>query len=835
MALQRTRRPRLCSGRSLGSPLNARSLGNRKLLSCAISVFLLCSALAAGPGTGAEGPEALPRVTVPGLAREVRVVRDDHAMPAIYAESYDDALVAQGYLMAEDRMFQLDLIRHLASGRLAELAGRGSLPSDVLFRTVGVRRIASELEAKLSPDARRTLEAFSRGIDAYIATTPAALLPIEYLFLCATPERWTLLDTCTVLVYINWNFSANLAEEVLTQRLVDRLGPQLASELFPAYSDLGPGLTSPGRPEVPRRGPRIPPTVTGLGDDPLLASIAAPLTNARLGGSNCWVVAGWKSASGTATLASDPHGGGNMIPVPFYPQTLVFPGQRITGITIVGLPGVLIGRNDWLAWGVTNNNADQQDLFIETLDPQDHERYLENGRSVPFVKRLEPVRISTGCGIFETEMIAIRETPRGPVVTQIGPDSHEALTLSWYIRDLLDGNLGLDQMITTRTPQEFLAALARWPGTTQNVHIAHETGWVGWHIMGHVPRRRLHDGLYPVPARLAEKIWDRHTVIPFAEMPHLHNPAQGWTASANHWGYPPSDPVIATSNSAPYRVLRIKERLDAPGTLSVADHRALQLDTTSLLARRVLPMLLADLAPDPDPAVRDLAAWLATWDGRAEIDSVGATLWNALYRNLLVATFEDELGVALTASYLSQGYYFQERFELLLGTPRSHWFDDVRTTALEARADMTRRAARAAITELKAALGPLVDTWSWGRIHKIFFMNPIAAEEPLRSIFGDGPYPFSGDGETLQRGAYTLTGTFEVQTNAAMRMVADLGDDCMVLGSITTGTSGRLESPYYKDQVPAYLAGTGHPYWRCDAEIEAHKSSEVLLSPPMPH
>jgi penicillin G amidase len=800
-----------------------------KRLGLAAAALILC-------GAGCTRPQYDGKADLPGLAQPLRIARDEHAMPAIYAGSFEDALVGQGFAMAEDRMFQLELLRHLAAGRLSELAGASTLPQDRLFRAVGLRRIAEGLLPRLKPGPLRNFAAFTRGVNGYLQTQ-SATLPVEYSVLGLKPEPWTLLDTLTVFVFINWNFSANLGEEVLSQRLVDHLGPTRAAELFPARSDLGPGLTY----HPPHRGAQaepvalvdpIPPRRTGLGDDPLLASIARPVTDWRLGGSNAWVVAGSRSTSGVPMLASDPHGSGNMIPVPFYPVTLVLPDLRITGIGIVGLPGVLTGRNDFLAWGFTNNNGDQQDLFIESVDPDDPDRYLENGQYVPFARHAETLRIRGSNGKMTEETLEVRETPRGPIVTELLPGLTQALSLRWYVRELFDGNLGLDEMIQARTPDEFLAALAKWPTTTQNAHIAYKGGWIGWHIMGHVPIRHGHDGLYPVPAAMASSIWDGVSFVPFDQMPHFHDPPQGWTGSANHWGYAEDFPYpIATSNAGPYRALRIAEVLSKPGKMSVEDHRALQLDTVSVLARRLLPTLLADLAGDPDPDVQALRSKLQAWDGSVAIDSLGATLWDALYRNLLFETFRDELGQDLAEAYLGQSYYFQERFERLAADPDSPWFDDTSTPGRERRPDITRRAARLALKELNDKLGADPSRWQWGALHSIFFENPIGTSEPLRSRLGAGPYPFSGDGETLQRGAYSLASPYSVQTNAAMRMVADLADDCSVLGSITTGVSGRFDSPYYKDQVEAYLSGEGVRWWTCDAEIEAHKKHELLLQP----
>ena len=515
--------------------------------------------------------------------------------------------------------------------------------------------------------------------------------------------------------------------------------------------------------------------------------------------------------------------------MPFYPQTLITPDDRITGVAVVGLPGVLTGRNENLAWGFTNNNADQQDLFIETIHPTDPDLYLEGDRWVALTTRTEVIQVWEACGQYRLELLKVRSTPRGPILTQLLPGVTQALTLSWYVEDLLDGELGLDEMIRADTPTEFLTALDKWPGTTQNTHLADRGGWVGWHIMGHVPLRSKHAGLWPIPASLAASVWDRTSIIPFDRMPHKHDPPQGWTASANHWGYPPAPPVIATSNGAPYRVLRIQESLEAQPVWSEADHRSLQLDTLSVAARRILPALLSDLAADPSPSVQQLRTRLVTWDLRVDVDSVGATLWNSLYRHLLLETLTDDLGASLTAAYVGQAYYFQERFEVLLGQPDSAWFDDVATTPVETRLDITRRAARNALAELEP-LGSM-DTWTWGRIHEIFFENPIATEEPLRSLLGRGPYPFSGDNDTLQRGAYSYTDPWDVTTNAALRMVADLGDDCSVLGSIATGLSARFEEDHYDDQIPAYLSGAGLRWWMCDSEIEAHKAHELQLQP----
>lgn len=782
---------------------------------------------------------------VAGLQNPVRVVRDEYAMPYIYAESLADGLLAEGFVMAQDRLFIMDLFRYLASGRLASIAGEGMLAQDRLFRTVGLRRIAADLEQRLSPQARATFAAFTQGVAAYV-DTGSATYPFEYSILGKNPDPWTLLDTLTLFVYLNWNFSGNVGEEILAQRLVERLGSARAQDLFPVHEALPPGLVydpaatamrSCPPPCLPRQvaggEPGAPPTTRPFGADPLLAALARAAGTARLGGSNAWVTGAAKSAGGHPILASDPHGSGNMIPVPFYPVAVMLPEVRFAGITVIGVPGIQTGRNNWLAWGFTNDNADQQDLFIETLNPADPHQYLEGGQWTPFTEWTEQIDVKAEDGTVSATAWTIRETPRGPLVTELFPGVTAALSFRWYLRDLLDGNLGLDEAMVARTPEDFLAGLAKWPGFTQNTSIAHKDGWFAWQMMGHVPVRAGHAGLFPIPAADAAGVWNG-AIIPFAEMPHLFSPEQGWSGSANHWGLGASYPYLyATTSSGPYRVLRMKEELDARATWSVQDHRNLQLDTVSILARRLVPAFAAALAAAGTAELDEVVTYLSAWDFRADVDSVGATLWNAIYRQTLRETFRDELGDDLLDAYLGQTYFFQERFEQMLAKSDAVWFDDVSTAGLvETRDEIIARAAGTALVALRGRLGEDMAAWQWGDLHTLYFEHPAGTAEPERSLLGDGPYPFEGDGETLDRGAYAFAGdSFAVAFNAAMRMVVDLGDDCSVLGSVTTGVSGRAGFEHYKDQVAAYLSGEGVRWWFCDEQIEAHKVNELMLLP----
>ncbi|MCG8455483.1 MAG: penicillin acylase family protein, partial [Holophagales bacterium] len=538
-----------------------------------------------------------------GLEAPVEVVRDGQGMPYLRAASLDDLLFAQGFVTAQDRLFSMELSRRFAQGTVSEMAGERSRELDIRQRTIGFRRLAEAQAEVLDPDTRRALERYVDGVNAYVELR-ADTHPIEFRLAGIEPSPWSVVDSLSVLFLMSWNSSANLKHEIVSQMLVDVLGPERAALLAPINldPDVDPFAEPEGQPsepsaEVARLHPIPFAGIEGVGfaSDPALRSLThfEPLAL----GSNNWVVAGERSPGGKPVLAGDPHLDPRVLPGVWHPVGLALPGWRAVGVAVPGLPGVSLLRSSHVALSVTNAYGDAQDLFVETLDPADPSRYLEPEEggagctsSKPFEILRETLRIQDpdALGGVREEAFEIRLTPRGPVVSGIlkgasgaeeaqGEDADRVVTLRWAAAEALTERLGFLDLLTARSVDEVDAAIGHLPMIGLNVVFADVRGRLGYRVSGRLPRRVEGAGRLPwpvcpaaegaaeggetasqeepevVPPDEAGLRWpgDPWTGwIPFDDMPHARDPERGWLGTANHWTIGPDFPHYYSGRAA---------------------------------------------------------------------------------------------------------------------------------------------------------------------------------------------------------------------------------------------------------------------------------------------
>ncbi len=716
------------------------------------------------------------------VAATVEIVRDEQGIPHIFADNDRDLFLGLGVAMAQDRLWQLDYLRRKATGRLAEILGAEALPNDVLARTVGLNRIAAAEVAALPAATLTLLEAMARGINSVIESSREAL-PIEFDLLDYTPEPWQPLDSVAIWVEFRW---------YLTGRLPVIALPELASRTLNDAKLLRAFFT-------PESGDEsiLPPgsyPASAMDSERVGDVVGDPQEGA---GSNNWVVDGSRTHSGAPLLASDPH-------VPFsalswwYEAHLCGGSFNVTGATYIGVPTVLFGRNEQVAWGLTNNICSQRDLYQEQTDPAHPDAFLYDGVWEPARELTEIIAIRGGEFVAKT----ICFSRNGPIVDELLPAPAQAtgpVALRWLGATLCDEITPMLAASRAQTCDSFRAALHDWRAPTWSFIFADVAGAIGYQCVGRIPIRYNW-------ARGYRPGWDPahqwQGVIPYAGMPALSNPADGWIRTANNRTAPPDYPYpLSGTWSSGHRAERIRHMLEAQPHFDRADFVRMHYDVRSPRAAEAVPPLLAVLADVDDPQIQAAATILAAWDYRMEADQVGATLFEIFFRHwsraVAAARFPADM-VLLMADVIG-GLALS-----LLAADEAGWF------ATDERQAQIQRAFRATLDEVIARLGPDMHQWEWGRLHTITLHHPLSGRGELAGLLDRGGYTLSGN-------AFTVCNTgsdanYRANLGASYRLIADLDSTPPLLwGMDTAGQSGHPGSVHYCDQLSAWLNQAYHP------------------------
>jgi len=775
-----------------------------------------------------RGPKVEGDLALPGLSAPVRVLRDEHGIPYIFAANTPDLIRAQGFVTAQNRLFQLEGLRAIATGRLAESVGEGGLASDRQIRLLGLRRNAERHAKLLSPEARDFLMWFAEGMNAYISVHGDDH-PLELKLAGFSPRPWTLEDMVTALHLGNWTQAANFKAELTMQKLIDKFGADKA------LRELAPLNVNPFRTQQS--------VIVGdaagaqrLGDVELLAgldapdSLLAPLAPLAVG-SNNWAVGKSRSASGAAVLVNDPHLDARLLPGVWHPIGLFAPGIQAVGAAYPFVPGIQIGRTAHAAFGVTNAYGDSQDLFIEKVAPGQPDHYVDGAQVRPFQVIEEVIRIKDkdAAGGYREEKMTIRATVRGPIISGpiLGYDGEALLSLRMASAELPGGGLGVEKLLTARNVAEVDQAAQAIDVIYFNYVFADKAGGIGHRSTGRVPVRASKQGSHPKPVGATD---DWRGFIPPDQMPGTLSPGRDWVGTANHDNRPDGYAFDYSSYFASsYRIRRMIEVLDQAKGMRTADQSALMMDAQNLQAPRLVPALVAAL--QADAANADLARILASWNGRDDKNLAAPLIYHKLYERLAYETYVDEMGDKLARDWLGQWYAWQERFDELVKTPDSPWFDDTRTPQKETLPDLVKRVAAAIRSELQARHGADPAKWKWGDEHRIAFVSPLRRSGTGRDFLGYAEAPMSGSGATLLRALNPFMGGFGVEFFASMRLVADMGDDDKIEAVVAGGVVDRQFHPHQKDQLPAWSEGRLLSWWFAPAQVEAHAVKRQQLLP----
>ena len=729
-------------------------------------------------------PQLDGEAAAPGLSAPVEVVRDSEGVPHLFARSERDGWYAMGYVHAQDRLWQMEFQRRVAQGRLAEILGERAFPVDRLMRTLGIARMAARIVERLDPDTRANAEAYAAGVNAFLATDP--VLPVEFHALRIQPQPWKPADTMGWLLVMAWDVSTNWRMELARMRYGAKLGRERAGEFLPPY----PGDKPPPLPDLGKLYAAAAPAVDAL-------SAAYPPQGEAIG-SNSWVVSGAHTESGKPLLANDPHLG-LQAPSLWYFAHMSSPTGNVVGATLPGVPFVVLGHNDDLAWTMTTTNSDTQDLYVERIAPGDPDSYLTPGGKAKFEVRDEVIRVGG-----EERHVRVRSTRHGPVISDAVTGAARSaprgcvLALAWVAlaerNAVLRAGFALDR---ARDRAQLLAALRDFNAPDQNVVFADRAGHIGFVAPALVPVRRPDNeamGRVPVPGWEAKYDWQGF--IPHEKLPALFDPPGGRIVTANQKITPPGyKPFISADWYPPYRAQRIEELLAARTKHSIASFEAMQADALSHLARELLP--IARAAKPATPAGRAAQALLAGWDGTMAADAAAPLAFSGWYRELTRLVYADELGALFAESWDLRASFMMSVMKGEHGEAR--WCDDVRTPMHETCALQAARAFDLAATNLARRFGSQ-DHWRWGEAHRAAGSHhPFGAVPLLARLFDITPET-SGDAYSVNVGRYQIRDRDQPYANRhapSLRAIYDLADLDRSVFMQSTGQSGNVLSPWY--------------------------------------
>lgn len=903
--------------------------GRKKGRKARLVVLVLVLAIIGGIAYGAywsistvraSFPQTKGSITLDGLSGPVGVKRDGNGIPQIYASSDADLFMAQGYVQAQDRFYEMDVRRHMTSGRLSEMFGKGQVKNDEFLRTLGWDRVAKkEYDTKLSASTKKYLQAYAKGVNAYLQGKDGKDISLEYAALGFTndykPSQWTPVDSVSWLKAMAWDLRGNMQDEIDRALMTSRLGPKQIADLYPDYpysrnkaivqegqynaltktfeqngGTSGSGTSTGGTAGTSSTsaGSALQSQLSGLynvlDDVPTAVGV-----NGQGIGSNSWVVAGSHTITGHPLLANDPHLSASLPSVWYqmglHCRTVSSKCQYdVTGYTFAGMPGVVIGHNQDIAWGMTNSGVGVTDLYLEKLSG---DGYLYDGTVKPLTTREETIKVAGGAA----KKIIVRQTADGmpllsdrddelvkvgrkAAVDTAAPDRGDGygIALRWTALapgTSMDAVFAMDKASNW---SQFRSASKLFDVPSQNLVYADKDN-IGYTLPGKIPTRaKKDDGSIPAPGWDSGYKWTGY--IPQDALPYEYNPKRGYIVTANQAVVDPDKYPYTLTTDWGYgtRSQRITDLIESKikggGKVSTDDMRQMQLDNSSEIAKLLVPKLLKIGLKDKD--VRQAQELLEGWDYTQDADSAAAAYFNAVWRNVLKLAFGNKLpkelrveGQCLWVDPVSTtgpaddtkkvrecgqrdadqaqpdgGDRWFEVVRTLMNDKKSDWWTTpkslTRPGADDNRDDLLARAMIDARWELTAKLGKDIDTWSWGRLHRLFLKNQtLGTDGPgfLKYILNRGPWKLSGGEATVNATGWNAAGGYGVVWVPSMRMVVNLGDLDKSKWINLTGASGHAYSAHYTDQTSKWVNGELLDWNFTDKAVDKDTSDTLVLKP----
>ncbi|MWA11715.1 penicillin acylase family protein [Streptomyces sp. BA2] len=903
--------------------------GKKKGRRARLIVIVLVLAIVAGIGYGAYWSVSTVRASFPqtkgtikldGLSGPVDVKRDGNGIPQIYAESDADLFMAQGFVQAQDRFWEMDVRRHMTSGRLSEMFGKGQVKTDEFLRTLGWHRVAQkEYDTKLSPATKKYLQAYSKGVNAYLKDKSGKDISLEYAALGFTndyePQEWTPVDSVAWLKAMAWDLRGNMQDEIDRSLMTSRLGPSQIKDLYPEYPYarnkpiVQEGAYNSVTKEYEGKGSANSQSQTGgaagtglagnaQAPDGLqsqmsgLSDILDSVPDAGLGpngngiGSNSWVVSGDHTISGKPLLANDPHLS-PQLPSVWYQMGLHCRSVSkdcqydVSGYTFAGMPGVVIGHNKQIAWGMTNLGADVTDLYLEKFEGDGYEY---DDKVLPFKSRVETIKVAGG----KSKKITVRETGNGPLlsdrddelvkvgkkatVDSAAPDRGDGYGVSLRWTALQPGKSmdAVFELNKAKDFSDFRKAASSFEVPSQNLIYADTKGHIGYQAPGKIPVRGKGDGALPAPGWDSDYRWTGY--IPQAALPYEYDPKRGYIVTANQAVIDDKYPYKLTSDwgygARSQRITDlIQSKIKNGGKVSTEDMRTMQMDNSSEIAKLLVPKLLK--IDVKDSYVREAQKLLEGWDYTQDADSAAAAYFNSVWRNILKLSIGNKLpkelrvkgqclsvepagntGPADEAEPVREcgqrdsetaqpdgGDRYYEVIRSILDDEDNDWWKSPKTRTdaeTKTRDQLFGRAMEDARWDLTAKLGKDVDTWSWGRLHRLTLKNQtLGVEGPgwLQFMLNRGPFKLGGGEAAVNATGWNAAGGYGVQWVPSMRMVVNLDDLDKSKWINLTGASGHAYNAHYTDQTSKWVKGELLPWSFSENAVKKSTNDTLVLRP----
>lgn len=764
-------------------------------------------------------PDYNETVELTGLTAEVQVYRDSLAVPHIYAKNEADLFKTIGFVMAQDRMWQMDLLRRVTQGRLAEIFGEALINTDLFLRALRIPEKSEMMLADLSPKQKTALEAYTNGVNQYLEQY-ADKLPPEFSILGYTPEAWEPIHSLNVTGYMAWDLAGSAYNaEITLYKIIQSIGMEKAEGLVPNIAERGIVVF----PDF-----KIDPALLELKNSLMAeAKTVEELGVQIFSGSNNWAISGDKSTTGMPIMSNDMHLGLNA-PGIWYQLHAVVEGEfNVTGLAVPGQPLIVAGHNENIAWGLTNLYVDDIDLYLETINPEDSSQYFFMGEWKNMEVRKELIRIKGGDSVYRENKF----THRGPLVSGF-KKVDQAISMRWIGTGYSNEMRAIYLLNKAENWDDFKDAIRTFNSVSQNFVYADAAGNIGLYAGGGVPIRKGKNYLIK-PGETDEFDWtDR---IPFEELPHSYNPESGMVSSANNKTVGNDYPYyIGTYFSQDYRINRIREMLEEKEKLSVEDFKTMLADQNSILARTFVPDMLVELASvDGDENFKKAYQLLVDWNGTMDADAIAPLLFEKTYHNMLVNLLKDDLGEDLFTEYYNNAQLSRNFIDDFWKTKDPFWCDDITTPdVVESFGDIVRKSFEETLTQLSAELGPNMDEWTWGTVHQVEFNHQMGGVAILDFIFGlnRGPYPVGGSFHTVSPYSYKFSNAFTADHGASHRHIYLPNNWDESLTIIPTGESGIPASDHYMDQTEKYLNNEYHadPFSRKAVEKQTRYAAKFV-------
>lgn len=780
-----------------------------------LAVVLLAGVIAV-PALRKSGlPELNGEKSLSALTAEVKVIRDERGVSHIYASNEHDLYFMTGYITAQERLWQMDMVRHATQGRLSELFKRDMFETDIFLRALGMQEKSRMVLEKEDPEILATLQAYADGVNAWI-TGCGKKLPPEFRVLGYEPEPWTMVDITNIIGFIGWDLaSSNLSNEISNYKLGMKLGAEKAAELIADWNLVD---------EVVFPDFRLDDKLT----DKALKAVSSmekleELGIVTLSGSNNWAVSGSRSETGKPILSNDMHLGFN-VPGFWLQVHQVIPGKlNVTGVLFPGEPFIIAGHNDRIAWGMTNLGVDDIDLFVETVDSTGN-NYLYNGEWLPFRDVEHTLKMTDD----SSQTRVLRYTHHGPVISGMQNIDDVVLSMCWSGYDYSDEIKAVYLLNRAGNWDEFRTALSHFKSISQNFAYADVDGNIGLNTGGGVPVRKG-TGLLPRRGDTDEYEWKGY--VPFELLPSSFNPEEGFISSANQRTVDSSYPFFISGEfSMPYRIMRIREMAGEKQVLGIEDFKRMITDNHSAYAKMLTPVILkgAEALSDPGETERKAIEELRVWNYAMDASLVAPTLFEFIRMEMAYQLLGDELDELYGAALGRQHDFYL--YSLMKEGPDG-WVDNVNTPEEESLETIIARSISAALDTLTARYGEYGEQWQWGRIHTITLEHPMGGVKILDRVLklNSDTYGVGGSYHTVE--PYAFRDNFKAHHGASERHIFNTADWDESLTVIPTGTSGIPGSPFYLSQTETYINNGFYSEPFSDAAVEAAKKYEMIFRP----